>query len=264
MLIIQAIYRDCVTECGPRLIGWADTKSAFSVLRNWFKLSQQGQGLASSSGHDSMQIKAGSLRAFAETLLGGLVWRQSSHGTAEEADIGPLEDWLRLSLDSEVCSSGLHAGSFETAYTDTTKDPSACPSPFFEAIEVATDGRVFFVTKNGSMGLGPASLLLGDVIYILPSGQTHFALRKRIVGKRFPRADIARGDPRWTVYDPPEWLQNTSTQQHELVGDCYLNRDGMLDAQDEEAAMDGSLPFEFLGASYLNNTSPKVEAIMLI
>lgn len=96
------------------------------------------------------------------------------------------------------------------------------PSPFFESVELATDGRVFFVSKNGATGLGPASTRPGDTVHILPSGKSHFVLRVNESSQRL---------------------------KGELIGDCYLHTDeglDRLDAEDEEAVIQGSLPYEVL------------------
>lgn len=115
------------------------------------------------------------------------------------------------------------------------------------------------------MGLGPASIQKGDKIHILPGGQTHFALRSMPTRKGLSEEHTAKGDI--DVDETPEWIEDMSSKQHELVGDCYLRSDDASINQvfdDEEAAIHGSLPFEFLGGSYLKGTSSSIETIMLI
>ncbi|KAI1130742.1 hypothetical protein F5Y10DRAFT_235072 [Nemania abortiva] len=46
-------------------------------------------------------------------------------------------------------------------------------------MRLVTEGRVFFQTHDGTLGLGPASMDSGDEIHILPGGRTHFVLRRR-------------------------------------------------------------------------------------
>lgn len=130
------------------------------------------------------------------------------------------------------------------------------PSPFFEDIQVATDGRVFFLTKNGSMGLGPASTQPGDSIHILPSGRAHFVLRSKPSGTISPDGN------------PPKWIKALESDRYELIGDCYLNTDGALDhgkTTKEELVLEGSLPFELLGARYWRERGlPMRETVMLV
>jgi hypothetical protein len=46
----------------------------------------------------------------------------------------------------------------------------------------ALEGRVFFFTAGGLMGLGPHELVKGDKIYIFATGETPFILRKQDKG----------------------------------------------------------------------------------
>lgn len=128
--------------------------------------------------------------------------------------------------------------------------------PFLEDIVLATDGRVFFLTRNGSMGLGPASIKSGDTIHIFPGGRTHFALRK----KNFEGCAISET----TIISRS--IQEMDSRQYVLIGDCYLHSDGISSSQvfDAEAAIDGSLPFEFLGSISLDGALLKVDTIVLV
>ncbi|KAJ2989289.1 hypothetical protein NUW58_g3549 [Xylaria curta] len=48
---------------------------------------------------------------------------------------------------------------------------------FTEVMRISTTKRVFFITKCGEMGLGPASMTKQDEIYVLPGGKVPFVLR---------------------------------------------------------------------------------------
>lgn len=112
------------------------------------------------------------------------------------------------------------------------------PSPLLEDIKIATDDRVFFLTRNGSMGLGPASMLVGDTIHILPSGSAHFVLRSRPSG--LPRPCICSN-----------CLDGLSPEHFELIGDCYVHTVPQNQRPTEAGlAVEGSLPFELLGEEY--------------
>lgn len=132
-----------------------------------------------------------------------------------------------------------------SANADMWQEHVTPPSPFFEDIQVSTDGRVFFLTKNGSMGLGPASMEKEDSIHVLPSGSAHFVLRRKPSGTKSM-------DP-----NAPEWFRRLESDQNELIGDCYLHTDGTVDDRvpaQQESSLEGSLPFELLGARYLRTT----------
>lgn len=110
------------------------------------------------------------------------------------------------------------------------------PSPLFEDIQIATDDRVFFLTKNGSMGLGPASTRKGDTIHVFPNGSAHFVLRNRLA--IFPKDGSLL-----------EWAANWSSHGFELIGDCYLHPNGEPENRrpaEEEPSVKGSLPLELL------------------
>lgn len=114
---------------------------------------------------------------------------------------------------------------------------------------------MFFKTKNGAIGLGPASTQTGDTINIFPSGRTHFLLRES--GQKFP---FRQEDPfRQKV---PLWRAGFRSDYHrisgfELIGDCYLNADeptqtpGVYEqeAGDGEPNLEGALPYEMIPPS---------------
>ncbi|KAL8342806.1 hypothetical protein RB598_004259 [Gaeumannomyces tritici] len=66
------------------------------------------------------------------------------------------------------------------------KPPSAAYNPqhFNMAMKLATEGRAFFIATSGFMGMGPSSVLPGDEVHILRSGQTHMVLRQTLHGSR--------------------------------------------------------------------------------
>jgi hypothetical protein len=74
---------------------------------------------------------------------------------------------------------------------------------FQKSFDIACRGRRAFVTKKGYMGVGPANMANGDVIYIVAGGTHPLVLRAP---------------------------SSTSTgNRFELVGDCYV--DGIMDGQ---------------------------------
>lgn len=138
--------------------------------------------------------------------------------------------------------------------TDKSQGFPVPPGDLFEEIQIATDGRVFFVTEDGSMGLGPASVQRHDMIHVLPSGRTHFVLRSRLLGSKPPDANLL------------EWSRSLKSDHCEMVGDCYLHTNATMDDRrtaEEEPAVGGSLPFELLGVEYLENVLPNRRTVWL-
>lgn len=143
---------------------------------------------------------------------------------------------------------------------------SSRPIPLFEEMKTATDGRTFYVTENGSMGLGPASTQAGDTVHIFPGGSTHFMLRKTTIAMHPEYSSIA-------VLNPEAFKAIVRLGQYELVGDCYLNSrypartpgfGGQNLANDEDPALEGSLPFELLTGKIIRTAVLRdVETIML-
>lgn len=142
------------------------------------------------------------------------------------------------------------------AQADIWQEFSVPPSPFFEDVQVATDGRVFFLTRNGSMGLGPASMRNGDTIHVLPSGRAHFVLRRGYSGLRNLDQNVSK------------WIESLKFGQYELIGDCYLHTGATFNdrtSTDQEPVVEGSLPFEMLGARYWRETGlPSRETVILV
>lgn len=220
-MAIQTIQVDSVIHCGSRLFGWADQESALDILARWLNLMV-------SKGFWGPNMP----RTFAETLVGGHCRCDGAHVKAHQVDLGPLADWA-----------------------NEHRPMVPPPHQFLNDIQLATDGRRFFLTKNGSMGLGPASMQQGDTIHILPSGRTHFVLRWKLTG------------PVGTKPSDPLWSKSHVLWQYELIGDCYLHSDGMRDdgvPGEEDADVEGSLPFELLHQFLLEDGAPKIETIVLV
>lgn len=173
------------------------------------------------------------------------------------AMVGRL-DWVLVREKNETTYVG-HGGDYRQLWVQTalpsekwvrrsllTNGWPSLPSPFLEDIQIATDGRVFFLTKHGSMGLGPASMENGDLIHILPSGSAHFVLRSKL--------------------NLTEQSRHLEFNECELVGDCYLHTDATVDCgrpATEGPAVEGSLPFEVLGVRYLENVLPRRQTVWL-
>ncbi|KLU85640.1 hypothetical protein MAPG_04662 [Magnaporthiopsis poae ATCC 64411] len=91
------------------------------------------------------------------------------------------------------------------------------PRHFNTAMKLATEGRTFFKTADGYMGLGPSSMLPGDHIYTLRSGQTHMVLRHTSTRMEYrPYVAFKRRVLQHGCRD------YNSRVLYNLIGDCYL------------------------------------------
>jgi len=84
------------------------------------------------------------------------------------------------------------------------------------SVQTATTGRVFFITEQGYMGLGPAHVEIGDDVAVLAGGHTPFILRPT---------------------QEKEIDRDYGVQQcYKLIGDCYVH--GLMDGEAVEGIDD--------------------------
>lgn len=235
VLVLQTVRLERIEKVGARMFGWSDTKAAAETLIRWICL-------ISPDSNPILRLDHGGLLDFARTIMGGISPHCGSHQEIDESELHPLIHWLeRLILRIQGVRHNESGRAFEIPRASAKlplspiSDFPVIPSPFFESVELATDGRVFFVSENGVTGLGPASTRPGDTVHILPSGSSHFVLRVN------------------------------ESSHGELIGDCYLHTDERLesrDAEEEDAVIEGSLPYEmFYG--YKEGLFGKIESVAL-
>lgn len=235
VLALQTVRLERIEKVGARMFGWSDTEAAAETLIRWICL-------ISIDNNPILRLDHGRLLDFAKTIMGGISPPCGSHQEIDESELRPFLHWLkRLVLRIQGVRYDESGRVFEIprafARFPLSRSPEfpAIPSPFFESVELATDGRVFFVSKSGVTGLGPGSTRPGDTVHILPSGSSHFVLR----------------------------LNESS--HGELIGDCYLHTDERLessDAEEKDAVIQGSLPYEML-SSYKEGLFGKIEVVAL-
>lgn len=104
-------------------------------------------------------------------------------------------------------------------HTHPCELPTCAALPRPEAIEFFISdmerlglGRTLFTTKNGYIGLGPASLKPGDAVVVFYGAETPFVLRKSV-------PDKGAGNLSGSTVDE----EDCSTERWQLVGDCYLH-----------------------------------------
>lgn len=117
ILTMQMVVVDAVSGSGPRLFGWADTKSALATLVSWLYLSGPVIASGATAEWEEVQLNHARIRQFAKTIVGGMCRRGGSYQKAEDFPLGPLEDWLRQCLMVEIGTLGR-----ESSKSDTSED----------------------------------------------------------------------------------------------------------------------------------------------
>lgn len=265
-------------ECvGPQLWTWTDSESALRTLFAWIVLFYNRNGFVSGLKLEDMMTdedarmkpgqnprivlfrnrnglmaihRSGSMLAdedarmkpgqnswieFAQKIAAGMPFS----GRPRLDDFTFLVDWLRIFLHQlDEVIQRVKRGQCETSGQSDVSDSDIIP--FQSYIQWATEGRVFFTTRRGLMGLGPASMEPGDTINVLPGGKTHYVLRPA------------------KLKNAQEWMElGAAVSTMELVGDCYWNdeqwrggpqhgRTGQVDHSRDDSQPQGSLPYGIL------------------
>lgn len=238
ILTMQSSMMDIVNSVGPRMFGWSHVESALPTLAQWLFLGDHANVLNVDADLGLCVPHEAVIRLFAENVVG-------RYGT-EAKDLVEMTEWVIgfaaqvRSLHRSYCDN-IHWTQIRHASTLLHLDYTECllpPARYLQDIQLATEGRTFFTTMRGSMGLGPASTRPGDEIRKLPGGTTLFVLH------RLPRTDSTR-----------QISFETKIYLYEIIGDCDLVNDDPSTTEaaegEDSTALTGSLPYEILGVSYL-------------
>ncbi|KAI1745662.1 heterokaryon incompatibility protein-domain-containing protein [Xylaria scruposa] len=242
-LLIESRFLAKVLWCGTKLTSWMDVNSSLLTVSTWARKALYPQPFT----QPSTQLRT----RFIRTLAGGICYRAGRLDRIRLGDHSRLFQWFESSLLPQlrqICPISEKAildsyilmdpGDSVTTHMVTpqhlfTQHRGLNAQGFDNMMRLVTEGRVFFQTEEGHMGLGPASMAPEDEIHVLPGGQTHFVLRRR----------------------------GSETDAFELVGDCFLDQDlSELDREErliedcfpdqdpsELDRLNGSLPREVLG-----------------
>lgn len=265
--MMEASRVDTVARVGSPLWSWTDLETALRTLLAWFHLYIDHPLVTVQEWHDitseeQIPIMLGRSLKFARTIVGGGLIHSMSDATTHqhelnhdfytvlnENDLNTLKDWLyKLSQDSDEVIGRVQRGQWKLQNLDQTDTLESHLIPFQRSLQHATEGRAFFTTDKGFTGLGPASTEPGDIINMLPSGKTHFILR---------RADAKNAEDRF------EFAQH-GIQTMELIGDCYWSKWEKETREDLEVEQPrGSLPYELL-APFFEFGDPSRQTIALV
>ncbi|KAK0647021.1 heterokaryon incompatibility protein-domain-containing protein [Cercophora newfieldiana] len=214
-LSIETLPMGTASFIGEKLISWSDWAGAFSTLRD---------RMSYVTGHPEIgDLPDAMALPLARTLIAGMlpsddakVYSQLSH-----TDHETLLRWFRTTI-------------VPAAENRTAPDKFLTSGEFrrFDSeLIYATEGRVMFKTGDGTLGLGPGSMAVGDEVRVMPGGKSHIVLR-RYSGKDHNMPDAVK--------------ERTFT----VVGDCYLDcEEGGLaevEEKDKDWALLGSLPRDLL------------------
>ncbi|KAJ4138743.1 hypothetical protein NW768_002615 [Fusarium equiseti] len=216
ILHISSTALTMVQRCSEKLITWVDSASRILTISQWALCALRSD-------------RQDFILPFATTLVGGLY--EESPGVfrrlRQPEDTDPLRSWFVSSLLPKLCKANpdveSHLRKCFADWRSEGKVRSEIKKSFDAEMRLATEGRVFFYTIDYRLGLGPASMMTGDEIRILPGANRPFVLRRHGFGI-----------------------------EYELIGDCYLLGHGKIDTSRYDS-LQGSLPVEILGGIVFEN-----------
>lgn len=226
ILHISSKHLATVGDCSERLITWVDSASRTYTISQWAVLALKSK------------TRDFALR-FATTLVGGLY--EESPGRFRQLR-RPEEDrllwsWFESSVLPRLCAVNVAVNNQQVTWLMDGKTDGNVKSDikksFDTEMRLATEGRVFFTTKDHGVGLGPASMMPQDQVDILPGGTRPFVLRLRPCNRGSPMVEC------------------------EVIGDCFFMRDEVEHNEGEEDSLQGCLPVEILGGLLSKNVVTK-------
>lgn len=268
----EASRVDQVARVGPQLWNWVDKESALWILYTWAYLyfegsfpahfdpkTSLGKDLYAGSSGTGKQWGGDQMMEFAQTIVAGVI--ASSDGRhfrrTIPADLNMLVHWLVIFIHDtedviEHIKQGQHVSPSQAGVLDSTI------IPLQQFIQRATEGRVFFTTRRGLMGLGPASMKPGDTINVLPGGRTHFVLRHANPKDVKLQSELGKF-----------WLSSMA-----LIGDCYWNDEQWTRVQEHESTdktdvspdmipLQGSLPFGLLAPFFRGSDFVDIDRVVV-
>ncbi len=152
-LILRGILFDKVKDCSGKS-GHLSHEGNRGPIYDCLRLVKSSKVRRYKSGNDRS-------RAFLRTLVADFV----DGKRATENDVRALDDWVMLKED--------HLG------VEELSDRIKLTANLVEAVSAARNGRQFFMSEKGYMGLALITTRAGDAVCILFGGQVPFIVRKR-------------------------------------------------------------------------------------
>lgn len=187
VLKIEASYLDEVISVGEELVETTITRMR-PVILDWTKLCAQFIDTRPSFEH-AHYIGGGSVGdAFWRTICGDLEFVKMGVNTSSLAMATVKKGFRKATADGSLAFEQLRSADYSHRRTTSIiggfwqesnqPDPEiARRNAFHHAVECASEGRRFFVTKTGYIGVGPRNMSIGDHAFILHGSQVPFILR---------------------------------------------------------------------------------------
>jgi hypothetical protein len=184
VLKIEGSYLDEVLSIGDELVDTTITRMR-PVIQGWTKLWVQFFDSRPFNRHVSY-IGGGSVAdAFWRTLCGDLEYVKTGDYTMNtiknEFHKATAEGSLAFEQLLSADYSHRRATSIIGGFWQESNEPDpeiATRNAFHYAVECASEGRRFFVTKTGYIGVGPRNMLIGDYAFVLNGSRVPFILRR--------------------------------------------------------------------------------------
>lgn len=247
-LKIEGFYFDEVVSVGDELVDTTITRMR-PVIQSWTKLWVQFLESRLLKQHVSY-IGGGLIAdAFWRTLCGDLEYVKTREYTTNTVKNEFQKATPEGSLAFEQLRSADYSHRRVTSIIGGFWQESSEPDPeiaarnaFHYAVECASEGRRFFVTRAGYIGVGPRNMSTGDRAFILKGSQVPFILRKAhqsvpCLGDRIETLNSATASqptylPAGKDAKPPEYQQvchEVHTNCYYVIGDAYVH--GIMNGQ---------------------------------
>ncbi|KAF5543805.1 heterokaryon incompatibility (het-6OR allele) [Fusarium mexicanum] len=215
---ISSKFIDIVDECTERLLTWVDSASRIFTISQWVLVAQK-------------LIEPDFAMSFVRALVGDIY--EESPGKFRrlgKPEIRLLQKWFLSCLLPQLCemNPAVHDELWKKLLSTEAKFHAELDGMklFDTEMRLTTEGRVFFITVDHRMGFGPASMVVGDEIRLLPGGNSPFVLRP--IGR----------------------IGINSEPSYEVIGDCFFLLNSEEKDNGEDGLLQGCLPMEILFFEY--------------
>ncbi|KAF5595289.1 heterokaryon incompatibility (het-6OR allele) [Fusarium subglutinans] len=213
-LPISSKFIDIVDQCTERLLTWVDPASRIFTISQWVVVAQK-------------LTEPDFAVSFVRALVGDIY--EESPGKFRrlgQPEIRLVQKWFLSYLLPQLCDMNpeVHGELWRKLLSEgVVFDADLDDMKLFDTeMRLTTEGRVFFITGDHRMGFGPASMVVGDEIRLLPGGNSPFVLRP--VGR----------------------IGINSQPSYEVIGDCFFLLDSEEKDNGEDGLLQGCLPMEIL------------------